>query len=129
VLVGNAGGEVCRCPDGEESGRDAELAGTGNAGKPAVRAAVAITSPRGGGEYVLSGGEKEQMLLRAEGGAPGEELHWFVDGRPAGVSRSGEPLEWELEKGTHRLVVAAESGGESALVFTVAGMPDGAAAF
>lgn len=130
ALAGKENIAVCQCRGGRDV-RTAEMksaAPAKSAGK-AGRAAINITSPRGGGNYVLMDGEEKRMLLRAESGSLGEELYWFVDGRSIGVTRSGETLEWELERGTHKLVVAGGGGGESALVFTVAGLATDMAAF
>ena len=52
----------------------------------------------------------QQIPLTAAGPGPGEPLHWFVNDRPIGVSRAGEPLFWPLERGAHQIVCSAVCG-------------------
>jgi membrane carboxypeptidase/penicillin-binding protein PbpC len=52
----------------------------------------------------------QRIPLTATGPGPGEPLHWFVNDRPIGVSRAGEPLFWPLERGAHQIVCSTARG-------------------
>lgn len=52
----------------------------------------------------------QQLALEAATDRAGETLHWFIDDRPVGQSRSGQPLFWPLERGSHQIVCASARG-------------------
>ena len=54
--------------------------------------------------------DAQRLALDAASDQAGEELHWFVNDRPVGKSRAGEPLFWKLEKGTHQIVCSSVRG-------------------
>ena len=52
----------------------------------------------------------QQLAFEAATDRAGETLHWFVDDRPVGQSRSGQSLFWPLERGSHQIVCASARG-------------------
>lgn len=54
--------------------------------------------------------DAQRLALDAASDRAGETLHWFVDDRPVGKSRPGEPLFWPLERGTHQIVCSSARG-------------------
>ena len=52
----------------------------------------------------------QQLALEAGSDRSGETLHWFVDDRPVGKSRTGESLFWPLERGAHQIVCSSVRG-------------------
>ncbi len=52
----------------------------------------------------------QRLALDAATDRANETLHWFVNDRPVGQSRSGQPLFWPLEPGTHQIVCATPRG-------------------
>ncbi len=86
----------------------------GDAGGAVEGAGLAITSPADGSSYLyvrdsLSPG-RQSIPLTATAGSPRARLHWFVNDRYLGESRSGESLFWDLRPGVHRVVCADDSG-------------------
>ncbi len=76
-------------------------------------ASVEILSPAGGSVYHwMPDSESLQQRLRLEAASDqeGEALHWFVDDRPVGQSREGEPLFWDLQRGSHQVVCSTARG-------------------
>jgi membrane carboxypeptidase/penicillin-binding protein PbpC len=61
----------------------------------------------------------QQIPLTAAGSESGEPLHWFVNDRPVGVSRAGEPLFWPLERGAHQIVCSAVRGSSDRIRIVV----------
>lgn len=55
-------------------------------------------------------GRWQRLALDAAASGTGEMLHWFVNDRPVGRSRPGQPLFWPLERGTHQIVCATAAG-------------------
>ena len=75
--------------------------------------AVRIRTPTRGSVYRWmpeSGLNSQQLALQAGSGRADETLHWFVDDRPVGKSRSGESLFWPLERGVHQIVCSSVRG-------------------
>jgi membrane carboxypeptidase/penicillin-binding protein PbpC len=54
--------------------------------------------------------EAQRIPLTATGPTSGDLLHWFVNDRPVGVSRAGEPLFWPIEYGNHHIVCSTTDG-------------------
>ena len=52
----------------------------------------------------------QRLALEAGSDRADETLHWFVDDRPVGKSRSGESLFWPLERGAHQIVCSSVRG-------------------
>lgn len=76
-------------------------------------ASVRIRSPARGSTYRWMPDlevDAQRLALEAASDRAGETLHWFVDDRPVGKSRSGEPLFWPLERGTHQIVCSTVRG-------------------
>jgi penicillin-binding protein 1C len=85
---------------------------TAPADDPAA-ASLRILSPAGGSRYRQVPGDEtlwQRLALDAASDRNGEALHWFVNDRPVGQSRSGQPLFWPLERGTHQIVCANARG-------------------
>ena len=82
--------------------------------KPAEPAeAVCIRTPARGSVFRRMpefGADAQRLALDAASDCVGETLHWFVDDRPVGKSRAGEPLFWPLERGTHQIVCCTARG-------------------
>ena len=75
--------------------------------------AVRIRTPARGSVYRWLPGlevDAQRLALEAASDRAGETLHWFVDDRPAGKSRPGEPLFWPLERGAHQIVCCSARG-------------------
>lgn len=76
-------------------------------------ASVRIRSPARGSTYRWMPDlevDAQRLALDAASDRAGETLHWFVDDRPVGKSRSGEPLFWPLARGTHQIVCSSVRG-------------------
>jgi penicillin-binding protein 1C len=74
---------------------------------------VRIRTPARGSVYRLMPDldvDAQRLGLDAASDRAGEELHWFVNDRPVGKSRAGEPLFWELQRGKHQIVCSSERG-------------------
>ncbi|MGD9780536.1 MAG: penicillin-binding protein 1C [Kiritimatiellia bacterium] len=56
------------------------------------------------------GTDAQRLALDAASDRAGERLYWFVDDRPVGTSRTGEPLFWPLERGTHQIACGTARG-------------------
>jgi penicillin-binding protein 1C len=54
--------------------------------------------------------DAQKLALDAASDRAGETLHWFIDDRPVGQSRTGELLFWPLERGTHQIVCSTARG-------------------
>ena len=82
--------------------------------KPAAQAeSVRIRTPARGSVFrhmPESGADAQRLALDAASDRAGETLHWFVDDRPVGKSRAGEPLFWPLERGAHQIVCCTARG-------------------
>lgn len=81
--------------------------------RPEPAAAVRILSPARGSVYrqvAALESVSQQIALEAASDRAGEWLHWFVDDRPVGRSRAGEPLFWPLERGEHRIACSTVRG-------------------
>ncbi len=75
--------------------------------------AVRIRTPARGSVFRRMpefGADAQRLALDAASDCVGETLHWFVDDRPVGKSRAGEPLFWPLERGTHQIVCCTARG-------------------
>ena len=74
---------------------------------------VRIRTPARGSVYRWMPGldvDAQRLALDAASDRAGEELHWFVNDRPVGRSRAGEPLFWELQRGKHQIVCSSVRG-------------------
>ena len=74
---------------------------------------VRIQSPARGSTYRWMPDlevDAQRLALEAASDRAGETLHWFVDDRPVGKTRSGERLFWPLERGTHQIVCSTARG-------------------
>jgi penicillin-binding protein 1C len=110
---------VTRCEPCEGHGGPgarAELPATGPRAAPPVAQAegsLRIITPARDSTFRWMGGldaGAQRIPLTATGPGPGEPLHWFVNDRPVGVSRAGEPLFWPLERGAHQIVCSSVRG-------------------
>jgi penicillin-binding protein 1C len=63
--------------------------------------------------------DAQRLALDAASDRAGETLHWFVDDRPVGKSRAGEPLFWPLERGTHQIVCSGARGASDRVQIAV----------
>ncbi len=63
--------------------------------------------------------DAQRLALEAGSDRTGEILHWFVDDRPVGKSRSGETLFWPLERGAHQIVCSSVRGPSDRVQITV----------
>ena len=52
----------------------------------------------------------QRLAFTGASDRPGELLYWFVNDRPVGRSRPGEPLFWPLERGRHQIVCSTDRG-------------------
>ncbi len=93
------------------------------AGLPARPArSLRIVSPASGSAYRRLegfGAAAQRLALSAVSDVPEETLHWFVDNRPAGCSRPGEPCFWPLARGAHQIVCATARGASDRIRITV----------
>lgn len=55
---------------------------------------------------------RQSVGLRAAGVAPGQLLHWSVDGRPFATAPADASVRWQLWPGHHRVSVRADMGRE-----------------
>ena len=75
--------------------------------------ALRIRTPARGSTYRwLPGFEAsvQRLALDAASDRAGEKLYWFVDDRPVGTARAGEPLFWPLAPGTHQIACGTARG-------------------
>ena len=74
--------------------------------------ALRILSPARDSAYrrLPEASDWQQLALNAASDRAGETLHWFVNDRPVGRTRAGEPLFWPMERGRHEIVCATASG-------------------
>lgn len=85
-------------------------------------AEVRILSPARGATYRWLPDldvDAQRLALSAASDRAGERLHWFVDDRPVGRSRPGEPLFWPLERGAHQIVCGTGRGPSDRVQITV----------
>ena len=78
-------------------------------------AKLAIVTPADGATYLIDPTlrrEFQALTLKAVS-ASGGRIDWTVDGKPVGSTTGGEPLEWPLVPGKHR-IEARDSRGVSA---------------
>lgn len=77
---------------------------------------LVVTSPASGSAYLFMPDENQQDRQRipftAHSGNGSADLHWFVNDRYVGASKSGGTLFWPPSKGTHQ-VVCSDTGGAS----------------
>ena len=76
-------------------------------------AVVRILAPARGSVYRWLPGldaDAQRLALEAASDRPGEAIHWFVDDRPVGRTRAGEPLFWPLARGTHQIACGTARG-------------------
>lgn len=111
--------EVCAGHAGKEQAdgsKDAVLTLNGDAVRGQVAGAggsVRIQTPARGSVYRWMpelNVDSQRLALEATSDRTGEALHWFVDDRPVGRSRTGEPLFWALERGEHQIVCSTKQG-------------------
>lgn len=75
--------------------------------------AVRILTPARGSTYRWLAGletDAQRLALEAASDRTGEAIHWFVDDRPVGKSRAGQPLFWLLKRGTHQIACSTARG-------------------
>lgn len=87
-----------------------------------VSGRIRITVPARESTYrLLAGMERQvqQIPLTATTEPYGELLYWFVNDRPVGQTRAGEPLFWPLESGEHLIVCANAQGLSDRIRITV----------
>ena len=97
--------------------RRAAPAGEGAEGEP-----VRIRTPARGSVYRWVPElevDAQRLALEAASGRAGETVHWFVDDRPVGRSRAGEPLFWTLERGAHQIVCSTARGASDRVEIAV----------
>jgi len=63
--------------------------------------------------------DAQRLALDAASDRAGDPLHWFVDDRPVGRARVGQPLFWPLERGAHRIVCSTLGGVSDCVRITV----------
>ncbi|HOY59449.1 MAG TPA: penicillin-binding protein 1C [Verrucomicrobiota bacterium] len=63
--------------------------------------------------------DAQRLALDAATDRAGDPLHWFVDDRPVGRSRVGQPLFWPIERGKHRIVCSTLGGASECVQITV----------
>jgi len=63
--------------------------------------------------------DAQRLALDAATDRAGDPLHWFVDDRPVGRSRVGQPLFWPIERGQHRIVCSTLGGASDCVRITV----------
>lgn len=98
----------------------AEPAPDAHAGKNA--GLVKILSPARDSAYRRLNGlemDAQQLALTATSDEPGERLHWFVNDRPVGHSRPGQPLFWPLARGKHQIVCSSARGASDHIQIAV----------
>ena len=91
----------------------AGLSGTRTQGDYRDVATQYATAPARGSVYRWLPGldaDAQRLALEAASDRPGEAIHWFVDDRPVGRTRAGEPLFWPLARGTHQIACGTARG-------------------
>jgi penicillin-binding protein 1C len=81
-----------------------------------------ITSPARGSIYrVLEdvAGSVQRLPLEAASATGGEQLHWFINDRYLGASRSASPLFWPLQRGTYQIVCSDACGASDQVEIAV----------
>ena len=120
--------EVCAVHSGKEQAAgpmDAVLFLNGDAERGEIAGAggsVRIQTPARGSVYRWMpelNVDSQRLALEATSDRPGEALHWFVDDRPVGHSRTGEPLFWPLERGEHQIVCSTKQGRSDRVTIAV----------
>jgi penicillin-binding protein 1C len=95
---------------------DAFLKSRQDLGKDTAKNELVMTSPANGSVYRFMPDEHQENHQRipfaANCGDSAADIHWFVNDRYVGASKSGDPLFWPLSKGVHR-VVCSDTGGVS----------------
>ena len=63
--------------------------------------------------------EFQTLALRAIVQEGGSRVSWFVDDRPIGTAPADSPLDWRLERGTHRLTAQDSAGNRDTVTIHV----------
>jgi len=92
-------------------------------GKDTAKNELVVTSPANGSSYLFMPDENQQENQRipfsAKCGSASSDLHWFVNDRYVGVSKSGSTLFWPLSKGSHHVVCCDTRGASRSVRITV----------
>jgi penicillin-binding protein 1C len=92
-------------------------------GKDTTKNELVLTSPANGSAYRFMLDENQQDHQRipftANCGDASADIHWFVNDRYVGASKSGSTLFWPLSKGIHHVVCCDTQGTSKSVRITV----------
>ncbi len=92
-------------------------------GKATAKNELVVTSPANGSAYLFMPDENQQenqrIAFTAKSDSTSSDLHWFVNDRYVGASKSGGTLFWPLSKGTHHVVCSDTRGASRSVRISV----------